>query len=455
MPVSLSTDDDPGANSRAEPHDGLVPSAAAGHSVDPAPKVRIAFFGNVANNFYQLAKALRRWPDMDAHLYLDAGDASQNSPENDDPELGKKYPDWIHRVPRARLDEKLLPWRRKLVREFARYDIVVVSGGGPMFANYSGRPVVFFATGGDITMAPFPTEFSFLHHGLVAKLKCYWFGNLQKRGIRRCSHLWILPFPPLLHGFRKLGIPEDRITASFCPLVIDTERFVEDPEPLKSGVHAVQEILSRFDFSVFHPSRLLMKVAPSMRSAGQWKGNDILIRAFAMFIERSKAKRAGLVLIERPEDIVEAPDALAAKNLIRDLGIEQNVLWLKPPNGSGFTRSELVAIYSACDVAAGDFGAGWFGSITLEGLALSRPVIGYVDERAMKQMYSWHPLLSSNTVEGNAELIMKLSSDPEFRRERGAAGRRWVEEFHAPASAGAMYAQRLRDMASRARDAQR
>jgi hypothetical protein len=68
---------------------------------------------------------------------------------------------------------------------------------------------------------------------------------------------------------------------------------------------------------------------------------------------------------------------------------------------------------------------------------------------AMRRMYPWHPLLSSNTIEGNASLLLKLSRDPAFRRERGEAGRRWVDEFHAPESAGRIYAQHIRQMAAR------
>jgi glycosyltransferase involved in cell wall biosynthesis len=425
--------------------------AATTASTATTRPVRVAFYGNVANNFYQLAKAVRQWPDIDAHLYLDSNDNLQGSPENDDPELSGNYPPWVHRIRPSRLHEKVLPWRRPLVRELAQYDLVLVSGGGPMYASYAGRPVAFFATGGDLTMVPYPLEFHFLHPGFVRKLKSFVLGTIQRRGIKKCDELWILPFPPLLHGFRKLGVSEERISYSFSPLVIDTKRFAEHPDPENSGVAAVHEIRSRFDFSVFHPSRLLTEVPESMKAAGQWKGNDILIRAFAQFLKRTGAKRAGLVLIARPQDVVDTVDDRAAKKLIDDLGIQESVLWLDPPRRSNFTRAELVALYSACDVAAGDFGAGWFGSITLEGLALSRPVIGYVAESALQAMYPWHPLLSSRTVEGNADLLVRLYTDPAFRREKGADGRRWVEEFHSHETAGAMYAERFREMAARYR----
>jgi glycosyltransferase involved in cell wall biosynthesis len=429
--------------------DGETHAVASGETRS-AP-LRVAFYGNVANNFYQLAKALRRWPDMDAHLYIDANEGRQGSPENDDPELENNYPHWIHRMRPVKLREKLFPWRSPMVDELARYDLAVVSAGGPAFANFSGKPVAFFATGYDVTMAPFPIEFSFLYPSVVAKAKALWFGAWQRRGIRLSPELWIADFGPFNDAIRKLDLPASRITSGYCPLIVDTIRFSPEAAAAPSPPAAVAEIKSRFDFAVFHPTRLLMKVPPSMRAVGQWKANDTLIRAFARFVEKSRPSRAGLVFIDRPESVVDAVETVAAKELIRELGIEEYVLWLQPPLRPGFTRAELIAIYSACDVAADSFGAGWFGSVTLEALAMGRPVLCFIDEAAAREAYSWHPLLSSNTVEGNADHLVRLFSDPAFRQERGAASRRWVEEFHSPESAGAVYAQRLREMALRAR----
>ena len=55
--------------------------------------MKIAFYGNVCNNYYTLAKALRSRLNVDAHLYLNHKADIQNRPESDDPDLKNNYPD--------------------------------------------------------------------------------------------------------------------------------------------------------------------------------------------------------------------------------------------------------------------------------------------------------------------------------------------------------------------------
>lgn len=412
--------------------------------------MRVAFCGNVANNFYQIAKALRRFEDIDAHLYLEPHEL-QNSPESDDPDIVVDYPSWVHRLPTATLREKLFPRRSAFVRDLEGYDLVVASGAAAALANDTTTPVAFYATGHDLTVTPFALEYAWSQPRATAALKALRFSVLQRRGIERCRDLWVAPYEPFLHALRRLGISETRVARTYFPLIIDPARFGRPPE-LPHELPGVSEIRERFDFTVFHPSRLMIRASEKVRLAGQWKANDILIRAFAKFVEKAGTKRIGLVLLDRQHPSwAPSWDVREARRLVRSLGIEENVLWLKGPHDFGFTRAELVSLYFTCDVVADDFGAGWFGSVVLEGLTAGRPVLSYVDERAMKRMYPWHPILSSNEVTGNAELLLRLYRDVAFRRDVGERGRRWVDEFHAPEPAARVYACRIRELVGGAR----
>ena len=53
------------------------------------------------------------------------------------------------------------------------------------------------------------------------------------------------------------------------------------------------------------------------------------------------------------------------------------------------------ALYHRSDVVADEFGVGWFGYVTLEGLASSRPVLCHLDEQVMATMYPEHPILDN------------------------------------------------------------
>jgi hypothetical protein len=63
-----------------------------------------------------------------------------------------------------------------------------------------------------------------------------------------------------------------------------------------------------------------------------------------------------------------SPDVDQAKDIVRQLGIEQYVQWLKGPHPYGFDRAELLPLYSVADVVVDEFGIGWFGSVVIEGL---------------------------------------------------------------------------------------
>lgn len=410
--------------------------------------MRIAFYGNICNNFYQIAKALRRHTDLDAHLYIDARADRQQMPESDDPRLSNAYPDWIHKKNYISPSALLWPAGSQLVRDLSGFDLVVLSGIGPLFAPHLACPTAFLTAGGDLTVLPFPRRFLFSYATIRLKAYAIFAGWRQRVGIMSCTDVWTQPFAPFRRALQELGVPPERITRVYFPLIIDAERLRAVPDVREKESKAVHEVARRFDFVLFHPSRMMLDDRPALRASGQWKANDVLIKAFAAFVNGAKVSRPGLVLIDRPA----SPDVMRAKTLIRDLGIEANVLWLRPERGGfGFTRDELVDLYSISDVVADDFGVGWFGSIVLEALSIGKPVISYLDADVMAQLYPWHPILSERTVDGIAKVLERLATDEEFNRATSARGRSWIEEFHAEQPAGRIYVSQVLDAVARSR----
>jgi glycosyltransferase involved in cell wall biosynthesis len=208
-----------------------------------------------------------------------------------------------------------------------------------------------------------------------------------------------------------------------------------DPSP------AARQLADGSDFVVFHPSRLMMrKRTARQREIGNWKKNDILLRGFALFARSGSARAPVLGLIDR----TASPDVALAKDLVSELGISDRVRWLVAPRHGGFLRHELIEFYSASDIVTDDFGVGWFGGVTLEGLAIERPVIQYIDEDVMRQLYPWHPIVSARTPEDVAEALERLFVDPDERAALGVRGREWIEEFHSHEAAAERYASAIR-----------
>ena len=402
--------------------------------------MKIALYGNVCNNMYAIAKALRASSSSyDVHLYLPKNSDFNNLPENDDPELHNNYPVWIHRSRDFNLTSPLFFWKKNIVSELRKYDLVILSSLAVALAPYLKKTRVFFyATGGDLTVLPFKEiHRTLLYSGKPYNIKPLVYQYFQRAGIRRSDKIITQPFYPFVNALTKLKIPPPQIAESYFPIIFDVKKYRFRSNYFDEIDYSTREVLTRFSFKIFHPSRILTDRHPDLIQAGQWKRNDLLIEAFAAFIKNKSTLDAGLYLIDRSYGLDKG--IVELKKLITKLRIEKYVVWLQPKNRKGFTRNELLAIYSCCDLVADDFGAGWFGSICVEGFSCSKPVLSYVDEEAMAKIYPWHPFLSSNSLEVNADLIARCYFDKEFCRNQGELGRQWVLEFHSQENAGRMY----------------
>lgn len=396
---------------------------------------KIALYGNIANNFYVIGKALRNNSKLDVQLYLESNTDLVQSPESEDPEIRDNYPDWIHKSKQWNLTNCFLPWKHNIIKELSKYDIVILSGRGVSIATFLRNRTIFFVTGGDLTLIPFYKRFMRLYEKESNALKAFVGKYLQRQGIHHVTEIWTQPFSPFVNALRRLKVGEEKIKNMYFPVIVNSTLFQFDADAATSTDKNVRRICDNFRFVIFHPSRLMMDSHAELKDAGQWKQNDLLFQAFADFVHKTGARDAALVMPDR----TVSHDVVLAKQFTHDLNIADNVVWLKAENPEGFTRKELVKFYSIADAVADDFGVGWFGSVVLEGFSVGKPVISYVDEGVMSKLYPWHPFLSSNSREGLTEIITRLYRDNEFKIKQGNLGRKWIEEFHSPESASKRY----------------
>ena len=234
------------------------------------------------------------------------------------------------------------------------------------------------------------------------------------------------PFRPFRSALNKLHINGNKVSESYYPLLIDTNS-IKYTAGARDEIDATnQEKLKPFNFILFHPSRLFIEQKKNYVEMGVWKGNDNLFKGFAIFLKKYNITDACISMPERSH----SPDILLAKQIITRLGIENNVVWLKPPSDEGFSRNELVKFYSLSNIVADEFATGWFGSIVVEGLACAKPTFCYVDEDVMKKLYPWHPIISVKEPEAIAEKIAEFYFDQETARAQGEISRKWAVEFH-------------------------
>ena len=404
--------------------------------------MRVGFFGNVANSLFQVVRALRDRAGIDAHLYVSRTDAFSSRPETVDPALDGNLPPWIHDGDWITRSAVLTPWRAPITAELKAYDLLVVSGAGPIFAQWTGRPWGWFVTGGDLTVKPFPIAFLGWYKSWEQKAGELVGGVWQRRGGRRADRLFVQPFRPMADSLARLKVPPAAISPRYLPIVLDTHEFRPDRPFGQPDDPVVQRMLAA-DLAVLHPSRLLMRNDPRLFRTGQWKGNDVLIRGFAELVRTGKVDDPLLVML----DTGLSRDLDAGKALVSELGIGEQVLWAKPPRPDTFPRHRLLDLYLAADVVASDFGAGWFGYVTLEGLAVGKPVLNHLDAGPMAQLYpDGHPIVEAATPADVCAQLLRLAQDPAERARIGEESRRWVVAHHSFDSAGARYVEAINEL---------
>lgn len=94
----------------------------------------------------------------------------------------------------------------------------------------------------------------------------------------------------------------------------------------------------------------------------------------------------------------------------------------------GVPRAEALSIYASADIVADQFCIGAFGGFALEGLALGKPVIAYLDQEHLADPAFNLPIVNA-TPENLEEVLRMLVESRELRERLGAAGRKAVERY--------------------------
>ncbi len=206
-------------------------------------------------------------------------------------------------------------------------------------------------------------------------------------------------------------------------LQLDNYRFVPHPVNERHGCSESADALRESvrqeldcDFIVFHPSRQHWEP----RRHPDWeKGNDILIRGFADFINDA-APRAGAVFVDWGQKVDES------RQLLEELGVAGRVKWIPPlPN------RKMIDCIRASDVVADQFFLGAFGSLTPKGLLHECPVMLHLDEERHHWCFpEMPPVINVNTPESVCEGLMRLYRDQEYRQRLIADGLAWYRKYH-------------------------
>jgi glycosyltransferase involved in cell wall biosynthesis len=122
-------------------------------------------------------------------------------------------------------------------------------------------------------------------------------------------------------------------------------------------------------------------------------------------------------LTKGTDSLLGALAELRSRNIDYELALVENI-----------PREEAFQSYGSSDIIADQFCIGAFGMFALEGLALGKPVLTYLDEEHLGDPIFNLPLVNTNSENIDGVLAVLLLV-PELRERLGKAGRESVEKY--------------------------
>jgi len=142
--------------------------------------------------------------------------------------------------------------------------------------------------------------------------------------------------------------------------------------------------------------------------------------------EKNEQGRPLIVHAPNHRNIKGTASLVTATQRLRDAGFEfelRLVEKIPPP--------EAIEIYAQADIIADQFCIGAFGVFALEGLALGKPVLTYLDEEHLGDPIFNLPIVNTNP-ENLERVLAALIDVPELRTRLGYAGQSAVERYQSP-----------------------
>jgi glycosyltransferase involved in cell wall biosynthesis len=218
-------------------------------------------------------------------------------------------------------------------------------------------------------------------------------------------HAWInnvSNVPAALRGASRLGL---RNVTAFPGV------FFAGHRPASEG-----PVFRRSDdeFLLLHPTHLDWGLADTQTGRQSTKGNDRFLSALAELVAESE-RPVHAVLLDR------GPDRHAARDLVRDLGLEHAVTFSPP-----MSRAVLFRAMREADVVVDQFDVGALGGIAWEAMTVGTPVVTWLQPAANRIYFDVPtPVLNARETPEILEQL-RLASDPVWLAQRAADVREWI-----------------------------
>ena len=393
---------------------------------------RIALVGNMNNNNFALMRHLRDL-GADARLFLYSNEHDHFMPQRDTVQWERWEP-YVHElgISNGGRDDFYRPIG-PIAARLAGFDAYLGNGIAPVLFERMGRRLDLFVPyceGCEFIVEhefswdrPFASAYSLLRKAAMERAVRRSVGDVITANTHEHS----------MATFRRLGKPTTNI---FIPMLYD--EGASGSEVLDAPLRAAAARMDAASLAVFsHVSHFWKNLPVAHYMGGVGKRNQWLIEGFARYVRSAGDRGALLVMVEY------GPDVPASRDMIKQLGIADQVLWLPL-----MTRVQIMAMLDHTDIGGSEFAGMLWGGAGWEFLSKGVPMLHFLDEPRSYALPD-RPLPPFFNV-GSAEAIAAVLAghDRVSLRRAGTEAAEWYDRYQGRALA-AQYLALLEQAAKR------
>jgi len=384
-------------------------------------RMKIALFGNMNNNFFSLSRIL-----------IDKGfEVTLFTYSTEPPHFNPVYDTWYYEKYSSLIcpldlgfPQKDIFRSRIIFRKLSKkFDYFIGCDYTPCYFHFAGLKLdMFLPYGSDVYEFPFGRIMAKNFNSFKSLIFFFFdllISYIQKKGIQNSGIINSTNlFPTFQNARMKLGITYQELG---IPLVYLEREPNNIFDLIDKDLATKLSIISTFDFVVASQSRQYWKGVIDKADVDNLKRNDLLIIGFNSFIKKTKINSC-LVLFSY------GPDVESSKELIRQLKLDANVIWLpKLPR-----KNILFFLKNFVSIGADQFLSGFFGGtgyeILSQGVALMSTINISKEEYELKTNKKFPPIINVSNPDEICESLVYYSQNNGELEKLKSESKQWYKE---------------------------
>lgn len=306
----------------------------------------------------------------------------------------------------------LLIWN--IIKAILKADLVICSGSISGFVRILKKPYIYFCYGSDLDQySKYGSSIYGLNKVTQSKIRRFLYklfvSRLYRYAIKGSRITVVAPYQYSdikQLGYKRLG---------FFPHTLEEEYL---DICLQEREQKCDKLRKQYNCEWIFFSSTRHEWSDNLSNENDYKGNDVIIKAFFFYTEQNIDKKAKLFLINKGTDIEKS------KKLIMELNIEDKVVWLEPMN-----RKKLLEFYSGSHVCLDQFSKGCLALCAIEAMACGTPTVSYIGAHNEEVPFynEIPPIFNNKDPFKISEYFGKIVNDLEFRKKIESQSFDWVK----------------------------